>query len=163
MPCYLITIHTYRSWMPDHRRGFIQEDKGIQPPNPALAQAYHWASSDPPYLMDELDQRFVIGVVRDVCAGRGWDIHAIACESTHVHILLSWSTDESWLAVRSKTKNIISLELGKYHGLRGRKWLSKGGSRKRVKDQKHYDYLVHVYLPKHRGAQWYEKDQSGNR
>ncbi len=37
-----------------------------------------------------------------------------------------------------------------------RPWFSKGGSRKQVADQEHFDYLVHVYLPRHTGRKWQE-------
>ena len=156
MPCYLLTIHTYRSWMPDNPRGFVQEDKGIQPPSPELANAYHDAASDEPFVMDDLTQRFVIDVVRDIGGRRDWRIHAVACEPSHIHILVSWETGMRWGPVRAKFKNIIALELSKRHGRKGRHWLSDGGSRKRVKDRRHFDYLVTTYLPKHRGQQWYE-------
>jgi len=156
MPCYLLTVHTYRSWMPDHPRGFVQENRGVRPPNPRLADAYRGEASDEPFVMDGATQRFVIDVVRGVGARRDWRIHAVACEPSHVHILVSWETDATWGAVRAKFKNIIALELSKRHGQEGRHWLSDGGSRKRVKDRRHFDYLVTTYLPKHRGEQWYQ-------
>ena len=35
-----------------------------------------------------------------------------------------------------------------------REWFVEGGSRKRVKDRAHFDYLVTTYLPRHRGWKW---------
>ncbi len=156
MPCYLFTLHTYGSWLPDNRRGFVKKGEGVQLPNPALAASYRNAASDGPYELDDPTQRFVVEVVCDIGVRHGWRIHAIACEPTHVHILVSWGSDEAWSYVRGKFKNIISLELSKRHGREGRRWLSKGASRKRVKDRGHFDYLVKTYLPRHHGACWFE-------
>lgn len=156
MPCYLFTFHTYRSWMPDHPRGFVQKGKGIQPTNPELSASYRNAASNEPFEFDKPTQRFVIDVVRDMGIRHGWRIHFVACEPTHVHILASWGSQENWPRVRARIKNIVSLELSKRSGQLGRKWLSRGGSRKRVKDRKHFDYLATVYLPRHRGETWCE-------
>lgn len=89
MSVYLFTLHTYRSWMPDNRRGFIQEGEGIQPPSPALAAAYRDAASDEPYVMSRADQRYLINVICDACERRAWRTHAAVCEPTHLHVLVS--------------------------------------------------------------------------
>ena len=34
MPVFMFTLHAYRSWMPDHRRGFVIRSKGIQKRDP---------------------------------------------------------------------------------------------------------------------------------
>jgi hypothetical protein len=49
MPVYLFTYHAYQSWLPDNRRGFVQEHQGVQPTNGRLAAAYRKAASHPPY------------------------------------------------------------------------------------------------------------------
>ncbi len=156
MPCYLFTLHTYRSWMPDNLRGFVKKSEGVQPTNPALAESYRDAASDEPYEFDDLTQRFVVEVVRGIGARHRWRVHAIACEPTHIHLLVSWESGEAWSSVRGKFKNIISLELSKRHEQLGRRWLSTGASRKRVKDRTHFDYLMKTYLPRHGGACWCE-------
>ena len=35
---------------------------------------------------------------------------------------------------------------------------SKEASRKRVRDRKHFDYLMNEYVPKHSGAKWFEDE-----
>ena len=63
VPVYLFTYHAYRSWMPDHKRGFTKEGGGYQAPNAALANAYHNAAASPPFEFDPATQRFLIEVV----------------------------------------------------------------------------------------------------
>jgi len=126
----------------------------VQPTNPALGESYRDAASDEPYEFDDLTQRFVIEVVRGVGVRHGWRVHAIVCEPTHLHLLVSWGSGEAWSTVRGKFKNIISLELSKRYDQKGRHWLSTGASRKRVKDRTHFDYLMKTYLPRHGGVCW---------
>jgi hypothetical protein len=61
-----------------------------------------------------------------------------------------------WQYVRDKLKNILSLFLGRLAGQQGKRWFVADGSRKRVNDRDHFDYLVQRYLPKHRGVFWKE-------
>ena len=48
MPCYLFTLHAYRSWNADHPRGFVREQGRIEPPNPKLARFYDRNAKQPP-------------------------------------------------------------------------------------------------------------------
>ncbi len=48
----------------------------------------------------------------------------------------------------------MSLRLNK--DVMKRKWLSKGGNERHVKNQEHFDYLISTYLPSHGGWKWEE-------
>jgi hypothetical protein len=56
----------------------------------------------------------------------------------------------------AKLKNILSYLLGKEIGPRGKRWFVRNGSRKRVKDERHFNYLIETYLPDHPGLFWHE-------
>ena len=58
--------------------------------------------------------------------------------------------------MRRITKNVLSLLLNRVTGEQGRRWFVRDGSRKRVTDQAHLDYLVDKYLPDHPGLFWRE-------
>lgn len=157
MPVYFFTYHAYGSWMPDHPRGFAQEDEGYQPPNPELADAYRGAAKFDAVEFDARTERFLIEVARDVCSRRGWRLHGGATEPSHLHALVSWCDGTRWQDVRGKIKNILSLELSKRAGTLGRRWFVEGASRKRVIEQGHFDYLMQTYIPKkHGGWRWTE-------
>jgi len=102
-------------------------------------------------------QRILIWIGFDVCDRRGWRLHFVATEPTHVHYLVSWPGIERWDQVSNRIKNIASLMLGRKLQDQA-KWFSKSGSRKRVRDREHLDYLMHEYLPRHRGLKWREGD-----
>ena len=94
MPVYLFTFHAYGSWMPDHKDGFTQQDKGYQPTNPAIAYAYREAMEFPPFEFDHSTQRFMLEISQDVCHRRGWKLHHGATERTHLHDLVGWRDEE---------------------------------------------------------------------
>jgi hypothetical protein len=87
---------------------------------------------------------------------RDWRLHRVAGEPSHVHVLVSWSEYVSWQKVRDKLKNLMSLQLGRQFSAPGRRWFSGGASRKRVRDRRHFEYLMNQYLPRHRGLNWKE-------
>jgi hypothetical protein len=66
--------------------------------------------------------------------------HYLATESTHVHALVSWRIDRDWRKVRAKLRE--SLTRRPNRELRSQQWFSKSPSRKLVRDQQHFDYLV---------------------
>ena len=157
MPAYLFTFHAYRSWNADNPRGFVQRGKGIQPPNHNLARAYDAVAVAAPMIFRREHQRILIWVGSDVCARRGWRLHFTATEPTHVHYLVSWRGSEPWDQVSTRIKNIASLMLGRKLQHK-RRWFSKSGSRKRVRDREHLLYLTNEYLPRHSGLKWREGD-----
>jgi hypothetical protein len=157
MPVYLFTYHAYRSWMPDRARGFVQKGREIQPRNDALAEAYRRAASDEPFEFDASTQMRLITKAMDVCADEGWRLHGASTEPTHLHVLVSWLDEGVGFAkVRGRIKNMLSLDLSRRAGVTGRPWFAGDASRRRVRDEGHFRYLMAEYLPKHGGVQWYE-------
>lgn len=92
----------------------------------------------------------------DVCRRRNWRLHAVGTETTHAHFIISWREFISWDQVLAKLKNILSLLLGRATGIQGRPWFVDRGSRKRVQNSRHFDYLLDTYLPDHSGIFWRE-------
>jgi hypothetical protein len=153
MPVYLFTYHAYQTWLPDNRRGFVQEGQGVQPRNERLAASYRQAAAHLPFEFDADTQIQLIAKARAICAGDGLRLHA----------LVSWR--DAALAfgkVRGRIKNLLSLHLSKRAGVTGRPWFSTGSSRKRVEDQNHFNHLMSAYLPRHSGVGWYDDRGSTN-
>jgi REP element-mobilizing transposase RayT len=92
----------------------------------------------------------------DVCANRGWRLHAVATEPSHVHLIVSWKQFIPWQEVRQRIKNVLSYLLGRVMSQNGRQWFVREGSRKRVLDREHFDHLIRQYFPRHRGLSWRE-------
>jgi hypothetical protein len=156
MPCYLFTFHAYRSWMPDHRRGFTRRKEGIVPQNEKLAKAYKKAAKAKKVAFSESMQRALINEVQVNAGKQEVRSHFVATDSTHVHVLVSWKEFRPWHKVRSSIKSSLTRRLNREFCRRT--WLSENGSRKRVENREHFNYLVGKYLRAHRGWKWSETE-----
>ena len=154
MPCYLFTYHAYGSWMPDREQGFVRRGEGILPANTALAQRYRQRATQAEIHFDDASQKLLIEAVIEGCECRGLRLHFVAAETTHFHVLVSWSTEQAWKTVRTGLKSSLSRRLNRELGRK--RWWADGSSRKQVNDQDHFEYLVGTYLPKHKGWKWQE-------
>lgn len=155
MPVFLLTIHAYRSWNADRPQGYVRRGRGILPPDEETAKAYDHNALDEPAVFGADDQSRIASIVAHACGRRGWRLHAVAAETTHVHLLVSWRDDTRSARVCGKLKNLMSRELN-LASARKRRWLSRGASRKPVRDRAHFDQLIRVYLPRHGGLVWVE-------
>ncbi|MEM9415421.1 MAG: hypothetical protein AAGA29_08100 [Planctomycetota bacterium] len=137
MPVYLFTYHAYGSWWPDRPQGFVQEGEGIQPANQPLAQAYRRAATHETVRFTPDDQRALIEKLFHIAETDAMRIHAAAADSTHLHTLVSWQCNRTFMSVRGRIKNLLSLHLSRRAGTVGRPWFVQGSSRKRVEDKRH--------------------------
>ncbi len=154
MAVYLYTFHTYRSWSPDHRRGFVQRKQGILPPDAAMAAAYSRRARFERFTLDEPARRVALDAVRQTCAAASrsdWELHLAVAVFNHLHVLVSWRHFTDADRVKAVLHRAITVHLRDAFGLpAGRPVLSRGGSRKRITTPKHYNHLKHTYLPSHR-------------
>ncbi len=138
-------------------RGFVQKGRGIQPANEALAETYRRAAVHEPFEFDAATQVQLIKKSLAVCVDETWRLHGASTELTHLHLLVRWHDDGvGFTKVRGRIKNLLSLGLSRRAGVTGRPWFSQEASRRRVRDDGHFQYLMGEYLPKHGGVQWYE-------
>jgi hypothetical protein len=156
MPCYLFTYHAYGSWLPDHPRGYVQRGKGILPPDAEMAARYRGNLLQDAVRFDAQIQKLLIEGTLEACRHQELTCHFIATEVTHAHVLVSWKTERSWMLVRRQIRGNITRSLNKEFCRQ--EWFSKSPSRKRVKDQEHFDHLISSYLPKHSGLKWSQKE-----
>lgn len=113
MPVYLFTLHAYRSWNADRPRGFVQLDRGLQPPNEKLARAYDRAACEAPMIFKRQNQTILLRSLYDACDRRQLRLHSVATDPTHIHFLVSWPDERSWKEVLRQLKNVASLMLGR--------------------------------------------------
>lgn len=152
MPVYLFTWHAHGSWMPDRRRGYVKRGQGILPADERMAERYRDRARQPAVVFTTAIGRIMIDTVRQACAHLDCTAHAIATDSSHLHVLVSWRHDRPWRSVRRSIRFALTKRLNEQVG--PQRWFSTGASRRRVRDREHLDYLVSKYLPGHRGAGW---------
>ena len=141
--------------MPDRKQGFVRRGRGIQPPDEELADQYRHNARHDSVVFDHRIQSVMIEEVQIACEKQHCRLHAAATDSTHLHALVSWSSQRTWMNVRSGIKSSLTRRLNRTN-VRPGHWFSRSASRKRVRDRDHFDHLIQEYLPKHDGAQWYE-------
>jgi len=158
MPVYMFTFHAYGSWMPDHPRGYAQRGAGILPPDSGMADRYRRRMKQPETTFTRARQRILVEGSIDIGERRSWRPHAVGTDRTHVHILMSWTDQKTaWPFVRDTLKRLLGMMLSQAEDVRGVRWFSRKGSRKRVRDRGHFEYLITSYLPDHPGVFWSER------
>jgi hypothetical protein len=156
MPVYHFTLHAYRSWRPDHPRGYTRRGKGYQKPDPEQARKYdERARQDPAKFVHEV-QILLIRFAHEFCQRRKFRLHGAGNEAGHVHYALSVQGYCDWHEVMRRLKNVLSLILNRHFNTPGKRWFVRGGSRKRVLDLTHLNRLLLKYFPDHPGPFWRE-------
>lgn len=159
MPVALFTYHAYGSWLADRPQGYVERHRGIQPTNKKLATIQRGSLTQAEVCFDAGLQREIIERFLTVCQEEGYRAHAAASEASHVHLLTSWRDFEAPMKqVGGRIKNLLSLTLSRERDCVGHKWFARGASRQQVESRRHFEHLLHAYLPKHSGWFWCERD-----
>lgn len=161
MPVYLFSYHGYRTWMPDHKRGYTKRGEGYQPTDPEMARKYEDRAKHDETIFNHEIQRALIEEAMIAAEHQRFRLHAGAGEPTHVHHLVSRTDSREWIKVRTSLKSSLTRRLSAlshtlFEGQIVLK-LSRGASRKRVEDEAHFNYLIKTYLPRHDGVFWCEE------
>ncbi len=154
MPCYLFTFHAYGTWLPDRKRGYVRRDgQGIHEQNLELADKYKEQMTQDVVRFDRALQTRIIESLQETTSFQGLRLHGVATDTSHVHMLISWKDDRKWDSIRRSLKHALTTHL---NHIKKQQWFTRAGSRKQVKDQEHFDYLMLRYLRSHKGVQWFE-------
>jgi hypothetical protein len=157
MAVYHFTYHAYRSWLPDRRQGYVFKGKGILPQDREMANVYEQRAAHDAVTFDEQLGWTIIDAVDKIVRENDWLLYEAVAVPTHVHLLVGWKIFQPWKTVSNRLKRGIGLEMSRFMKCPG-PWFSRGRSRKRVKDRKHFDYLLNEYLPSHGNIRWTLRD-----
>ena len=87
---YHLIWNTYGTWLPGDSRGYAHRRSACaQPAAPALRAWCLHHMEHPPLSLRRPQRAVVAQVLRDVCLGYGWQIHAQAVRSEHVHVVVA--------------------------------------------------------------------------
>jgi hypothetical protein len=89
MPVYHFTLHAYRSWRPDNKRGYVRRGGKLLPPDPKQAQNYDDRAKDEPAVFTTEVQRILIHTAADFCSRRKLSFHAAGSDPSHIHYVIS--------------------------------------------------------------------------
>jgi hypothetical protein len=152
---YHFTLHAYRSWRPDHPRGYTRKGIGYLPRDTDRADEYDRNAKQEEVFFDELTQREILFFTLEICRNLGWTLEGAGFDPTHAHLVLSWCGFVPWGEVDRRLKNLLVTMLNRRRGTPGKRWFVRRRSApRRVKVRPHFDYLLTKYLPDHPGIFW---------
>ena len=149
----MFTFHAYRSWLPDHKRGYVQRGKGILSRDPEMAENYGRRANFDRVRFSIEDCQTLLQTADDECRrpSRRWRLHLGVGVFNHLHLIVSWENYADAKRAKAVFHRALTVCLRDAHDAPlGQPFLARGGSVKRVRDRAHFDYLCKVYLPSHR-------------
>jgi len=90
---YFLTWTTYGTWLPGDERNWVDgKDSGpsvpYKAPNARLREAMMDSMAEDPVRLTPVERRLVADSIAESCRIKGWDLHALAVQSNHVHVVL---------------------------------------------------------------------------
>ncbi len=99
---YFITWTTYGTWLPGDERGWIQAGAGHQPPDLERNLKSAARMSERPLVLTAAQRQAVEAQIRETCAHRGWELHAVRARTNHIHAVVT--SDRSPADARDQLK-----------------------------------------------------------
>lgn len=152
MPCFLFTYHAHGTWLPNRKQGYVKRGQGILPPDERMYGLYVRSMKEPIVQLADEHQRWAIDILLKSKPLQKFELYSVATDTTHIHVLLGWRDAREPSKLKSQIKSSLSRRFNE--AFERRDWFVDGGSRKQVRDRKHFDYLMTKYLPKHTGWKW---------
>jgi len=82
--------NTYGTWLPGDARGWNRRgDPRRHPPSPPLEAAVREVLRFPPLFFDGVQRAVVAEAIAASCARRAWALHALAVQTSHVHLAVT--------------------------------------------------------------------------
>ena len=121
---YFITFRCYGTWLPGDERGWTDRpvqsrELSLRSGHPGLRSIAETAMAQESFVLDTFGREAVDAAIRDVCAHRGWKLHALNVRTNHVHLVVSArSTPEqvmtslkAWSTRRLREAGLVSEEI----------------------------------------------------
>jgi REP element-mobilizing transposase RayT len=141
---YLITWTTYGSWLPGDERGWVEFDvSGIQAGDLVRQAAARARMREEPVLLDAAQRALVESTIRDHCALRQWQLHAVNARSNHVHVVVTAQIPPE--QVVNQFKAWCSRRLSEQFGSRKR-WWTHYGSTKWINEESYLHNAIRYVL-----------------
>src|SRR5439155_26975431 len=121
MPVYHFTLHAYRSWRPDHPRGYTLKGRGYTPTDQDQADFYDKNAKQEAVVFDDQTQREILALAHEICQQEGWKLELAGFDETHTHLVLSWTGYFRWEEVDRRLKNLLVLKLNRRHNTPGKR------------------------------------------
>jgi REP element-mobilizing transposase RayT len=139
---FFLTWTTYGTWVPGDERGWVAKPGAFCQPDPALEDRSRSRMTEPALTLDDRQRQIVEGTIEDHCKVRGWHLHAVACRTNHVHVVVTAHTRhpeevmdqfKAWCSRRLKE---LGNDMGADVSRKARSnWWTQRGSRRWINDE----------------------------
>jgi REP element-mobilizing transposase RayT len=148
----LISWTCYGHWLHGDARGSVdREHNGVDtpwlPPDPAVESSEREQMTQPAYSMDADRRRVVLDAIRNVCAFRGWTLHAVHVRARHVHVVISGAQTPERMMNDLKAYASRALNMAGYDESDRKRW-TRHGSTRYINDEGHLAAAVNYVLNK---------------
>src|SRR3954451_5262885 len=86
---FLLTWTTYGTWLPGDERGWVARPGEKRLPNAAIERWSRSRLTQTPLILATAHREIVERTIADHCRFRGWSLHAVACRTNHVHVVVT--------------------------------------------------------------------------
>lgn len=86
---FFSTWTTYGTWLPGDTRGWFKSGRGLQEPDAIRLFAATLLMTESAIRLDTVQRALVERTIAEHCRIRNWELHAVACRTNHVHVLVS--------------------------------------------------------------------------
>jgi REP element-mobilizing transposase RayT len=91
---FFITFRCYGTWLPGDERGWTDrpvqpQDLSLRSGHPGLHSLAQAAMAHGSFVLESQHREAVDVAIRDVCAHRGWMLHALNVRTNHIHTVVS--------------------------------------------------------------------------
>lgn len=152
---YLITFHTYGSWLHGDAKGCVDRRHAaagteLAPADPRRLAATQARMRQQPFKLSTAGRRLVAEVLAEVCSHRGWELHAANVRTNHLHAVVAaallpepvMNALKSWATRRLREAKLVPTD---------RKVWSRHGSTRYLWDEQAVtnacDYVMHGQGP----------------
>ena len=136
---YLITFSCYGAHLHGHAAGSVDRDHNLPgtpypPSNIELEKTEAERMLQPPYRLDIVRARTVLGSIKEVAAHRGWNLLAAHVRSTHVHVVIQALDAPEKVMNDFKAYASRTLNRARFEGTERKRWTRHGRNPLPVED-----------------------------
>lgn len=135
---FFLTWTTYGTWLPGDERGWVAKPGQFRAPDSGREKSARIRMTEEPLYLDDEQRAIVEATIRRHCEMRGWYLHAVACRTNHVHVVVTARVDPETIMDQFKawcTRHLKQNEVPKPNdSFRRQKWWTQRGSKRFIND-----------------------------
>lgn len=135
---FFLTWTTYGTWLPGDERGWVAKPGQFRIPSPIRQESARNRMTDEALTLDDDQRAIVETTIHRHCEIRRWYLHAVACRTNHVHVVVTARVDPEIVMDQFKawcTRHLKKHAANAQPGIACRQnWWTQRGSKRFIND-----------------------------